>query len=384
MGSNGGGLALLTNIPTPYRLPAFNRLSRSKGTQFQVWFIATSEPERCWRIPVEEIKFEWKLLTKDSNANSLLTGTKASAAVIAFLARSRPKAVICGGYNSLPAWVTFAWCKLFRRRFLLWIESNARDLRAPSQLRGWLKQRIVQGADGIIVPGQASAAYVRSLGAEKAKIYLAPNSVDNDFFARAAGQVDVACERMRRGFPPKLLLFVGRLVRAKGVFELLEAFRRASRILPSVGLMIVGDGPERLALEAICKDRPIKYVYFEGFRQQKELPYYYGLADLLVLPTYSDPWGLVVNEAFACGVPAIVSRVAGACDDLIVEGETGFAVDPSNVEELASKILRLLEDESLRARMGKNCRRLIQKYSAAACAEGLLAAATGRASSRSA
>ena len=107
------------------------------------------------------------------------------------------------------------------------------------------------------------------------------------------------------------------------------------------------------------------------------MPYSYALADVLALPTFSDPWGLVVNEAFACGVPAVVSRVAGACDDLIIDGETGFAVTPGDAAELADRILRILKEPALRSRMKANCRTLIKKNSTEACAQGLLVAALG-------
>jgi glycosyltransferase involved in cell wall biosynthesis len=107
------------------------------------------------------------------------------------------------------------------------------------------------------------------------------------------------------------------------------------------------------------------------------MPYFYALADVLVLPTFSDTWGLVVNEAFACGVPAVVSRVAGACDDLIIDGETGFAVTPGDPAELADRILQISKDPDLRLRMSANCRALVRKYSPDACAAGLLSCIGG-------
>jgi glycosyltransferase involved in cell wall biosynthesis len=372
-----GGLALLTNIPAPYRLPALNHLARLKGTQFQVWFIAASEPKRWWRIPVERMNFEWRFLTEDSNADSLLTATKASAKVVAFLARSQPKAVICGGYNSLPAWVTFAWCKLFRRRFVLWSESTARDRRKPGKLGDCLKRFFVSRVDGFAAQGKASAAYAKQLGLGDDRIFIAPFGGDNEVFAREAGEVDAAQQKKLLGFCSRLILFSGRLSREKGVFVLLEAFRQIASELPDTGLLLVGHGPEREAMEHFCQRMGMERVYFVGPQEHDRMPYYYALAEVLVLPSFSDPWGFVVNEAFACGVPAVVSLAAGVCEDLIVEGETGFAVEPGNVQELADKILCLLKDESLRARMRENCRHLIQKYSAVACAQGLLAAATG-------
>jgi D-inositol-3-phosphate glycosyltransferase len=130
-------------------------------------------------------------------------------------------------------------------------------------------------------------------------------------------------------------------------------------------------------MEGFCRQACLDRVYFAGAQQYDDMPFFYALADLLVLPTYSDPYGYVVVEAFACGVPAIVSRVAGVCDDFIVDGETGFAIPPGDAEELAQRISKLLEDDILRARMSANCRRMAETYSPEACAEGLQAAGTG-------
>ncbi len=365
---------LITNILAPYRIPVFCELNRALAGKLSVVCVAETEAKRSWEIHRNGFPFDYRILKPGLMPKTLAEQNSVARRMWSVLQEVRPEAIISGGYNHLPAWMAYLYARLRRVRFLLWVESNANDLRKASRLRECLKRRIVQGADGIVVPGQASAEYARLLGAAREKIYIAPNAVDNDFFAQEAARVDVARERARRGFPAKLLLFVGRLVREKGVHEFLGAFQKVSQEMQDVGLVILGDGPERKALERICEQRQMTHVYFEGFRQQEELPYFYALADLLVFPTRSDPWGLVVNEAFACGVPAIVSRVAGACQDLIMEGETGFAVEPGDVEELASKILRLLRDKVLRAQMSRNCRRLIEKYSVQACAQGLLSA----------
>jgi glycosyltransferase involved in cell wall biosynthesis len=202
-------------------------------------------------------------------------------------------------------------------------------------------------------------------------------SADNEYFAREASKVRREEEKRRLGYPSHLILYSGRLHEKKGVFVLLQAFGGIFKELPDVGLLVVGHGPEQKSMEDSCRRANLKQVYFLGARQYQEMPYFYALADVLALPTFSDTWGMVVNEAFACGVPAVVSDVAGACDDLIVDGETGFAVKPGDPVELADRILQILKDPALRLRMGANCRSLIQKYSPQACAQGLLDAAQG-------
>ena len=97
---------------------------------------------------------------------------------------------------------------------------------------------------------------------------------------------------------------MGRLVEAKGVFELLEAYAKLNPALrSSVGLVVVGDGPARATLERRAAQISLGTIHFAGFAQKEDLPPFYALADALVFPTHSDTWGFVVNEAMACAVP---------------------------------------------------------------------------------
>jgi glycosyltransferase involved in cell wall biosynthesis len=371
-------LALLTNIPAPYYVSAWNHLGRLTGGRLAVRFIARGERRRTWKTPVDGMEFAWRFLSRATDPSDFLRSLSASVAMLGFLMDFRPRAVICGGYSSPVAWITFAWCAITRRRFVLWMESNARDHRRPGKLRHWMKRFIVSRADAIAALGKAASEYARQLGAREDRIFIAPFGGDSDFFARQASGVDGDREKWLKGLPPRLVLYSGRLVREKGVFVLLESFRLIAAEFLDVGLLIVGHGPERQAMEDCCRRLGLELVYFAGAQEYKRMPYFYALADVLVLPTFSDPYGYVVAEAFACSVPAIVSRVAGACDDLIVEGETGFTVEPGDPEDLAAKMRRLLQDEPLRAAMGRNCRELIRRYSAEACAQGLFLAAQAR------
>jgi glycosyltransferase involved in cell wall biosynthesis len=323
------------------------------------------------------MQFEWRFLTNGNRLPAPLRETKGALAMLRFLSARRPQAIICGGYNTPAAWVCFIWARIFRRRFVLWLESNARDDRKPGVVKNWLKRLLATNADGIAAAGRATVDYVKGLGAREGQVFLAPMSTDNELFAREASRVPREQEKQKLGYPRRLILYSGRLVQKKGVLVLLEAFQRVSTELEDVGLLVVGHGPEENAMEDLCRHANLKHVYFLGARQYQEMPYFCALADLLVLPTFSDPWGVVVNEAFACGVPAVVSNVAGACDDLIIDGETGFAVKPGDPAELADRIIQVLKDPDLRLRMSANCRALIRQYSPEACARGLLAAAVG-------
>jgi len=378
-------ITLFTNIPAPYRIPTLNDIARVTRGNLCVVLGAPSEPRRSWVFPERKMEFTCKLLSQDGRTAGLLVGLKSALKMLLHLNRWQPSAVICGGYDSFAAWAAFLWCKLFSRRFVLWVDSTSRDHRpqgVSGQIRTALKRLIVSHADGVAPSGTASAEYTKRLGARQERTFTAPFSGDPNLFASQAGNINAVQEKRERHLPSHLILYSGRLVRSKGVLVLLEAFRSISRALPSAGLLVVGHGPDKEEMREFCWKGKIERVFFEGPQAYERMPYYYALADALALPTFSDAWGVVVNEAFACGVPAVVSRAAGACDDLIVDGETGFAVEPGDSRDLAEKLLRVLSDASLRLRMAGNCRRVIQNYSAEACALGLLAAVEGRATPR--
>jgi len=371
-------IALLAPLPGPYYIAAWNELNRLTGENLAVRFLSLSNTRRHWRVPVEEMRFDWAALAKGSQRpllKWLLDQCRAGAAMLAFLVRWQPKAVICGGYDSLAAWTAFLWCKLFQRRLALCLDSHASDARPRSRLRLYLKQVFVSRCDSVAVLGNAARAYAIQLGAKESGIVRAPYGGDTALFAREAEKVDATAEKRLRGWPAKLILYSGRLAPEKGIFALLEAFKRVSETLLDAGLLLVGDGPLRRDAERYCQENSLDRAFFCGPQPYERMPYFYALADVLVLPSLSEPYGYVVIEAFACGVPAIVSRIAGAAADLIVEGQTGYCITPGDAEELALKIAIVLQDGELRKRMSENCRPKAREFGPQECAAGLLAAA---------
>jgi len=217
------------------------------------------------------------------------------------------------------------------------------------------------------------------LGVSEALIFTAPDAVDNPLFMQGAqrARTNRAEVRRRIGVPERYFLNVGRLVRAKGVLDLIEAYGRLDEeIRAAIGLVFVGDGVARkrlLELASVIRPGTVK---FSGFVQKEQLAEYYALADALVFPTHSDPWGLVVNEAMACSLPVIASSVAGCVSDLIEDGLNGIIVPVRDVEGLCSSMEFLAKRDDLRAQMGERSLQRILAYSPEACAAGIAKAAS--------
>ena len=366
-------VVLLTEIIAPYRIPVFNVLAKRDEIDLEVMFLAENDPSlRQWKVYKEEILFRYQVLPslrKRLGKQNILLNSGLSAA----LERAKPDAIVCGGYNYLASWQSLFWARQRQIPLLAWVESNARDQRSKNPAAEFLKKRFLRRCAAVIVPGKSSFEYVKGYSVTGETIFTAPNAVDTDRFWQGAeearGQAESLCKEL--GLPARFFLYVGRVVPEKGVFELLHAYGTLSKdVRAQMGLVLVGDGAARTALMKSAPDG----VRFKGFAQRDQLATYYGLADVFVFPTHSDPWGLVVNEAMSCGLPIIASDVAGCVADLVTDGWNGRVVASRCVNELAAAMTELVRDSELRASMGKHSLERISAFSPEACAAGLATA----------
>jgi len=172
--------------------------------------------------------------------------------------------------------------------------------------------------------------------------------------------------------PTRFFLFAGRLVPEKGIFDLLRAYATLTpEIRKNMGLVFVGDGVERSALLQSALAITPGCIHLAGFAQRERLATYYALADVFVFPTHTDVWGMVVNEAMACGLPVISSNAAGCVADLVENGWNGRVVSTGDVGQLVCAMNELALDPELRALMGKRSQERIQHYSPEAWAAGM-------------
>jgi len=371
-------LVLITEIIAPYRIPVFNALARRSDLDLHVIFLAeTDETLRQWHVYKDEIQFSYQILPafrwRVGKHNILVNRGLRSA-----LSKQKPQTIICGGYSYAASWEALLWARLHHIEFILWSESTGEDTRERWPLVEWCKTYFLRHCDRFVVPGKASLDYLRLLTSATTEIVTAPNAVDNSWFAVQAGNTrsHAAEFRMKMKLPSRFILFVGRLVPGKGVFDLLAAYAKLDSCLRSeVALVFAGDGISRAELTRHATQITPGAVYFPGFAQREDLAGLYALAEVLVLPTHSDPWGLVVNEAMTCGLPIIVSNVAGCSADLVKDGWNGYVVPFQDSDKLSAAIDSVVRHRELRQQMSARSLERIQDYSPEACADGLAAAA---------
>ncbi|HXM63775.1 MAG TPA: glycosyltransferase family 4 protein [Terriglobales bacterium] len=370
-------IVIITEIIAPYRIPVFNALARHDGVELHVIFLAESDPtEREWLVYKDEICFSYQVLPswrRRVGRHNLLLNWGAEAA----LGRARPDLVVCGGYNYVAAWQSMAWARRNRVPFALWAESTTRDLRSGHALIELLKAKFLRRCDAFVVPGKSSIEYLRNYGVPEDTIFTAPNAVDTEFFAERADMIrrDPAMHREALHLPARFFLFAGRLVPEKGIFDLVRAYSTLTpELREKIGLVFVGDGVARTALQQCAATIRPGSIHFAGFAQRERLPTYYALAEALIFPTHTDPWGLVVNEAMACGLPVMCSDAAGCVADLVENGSNGRVFPTGDVSQLASAMDELARDAELRSLMGQRSKERIAQYSPAAWAAGMASA----------
>jgi len=367
---------ILTEIIAPYRIPVFNALAARKEVDLHVIFLAETDPSlRQWEVYLDEIRFSYEVLKsyrrRVGRFNVLLT-----RGITAALRDRNPQVIMGGGYNYLAMWQAQRWARRHGVSFLLWSESNAADTRMDFPCVEAAKRRFIQRCHGYVVPGTSAAAYMKTFAVASDRIFVAPNAVDTERFANGAAQARrEPYLRESLGLPPRYLLYVGRLVRAKGVLDLLAAYATLPEgIRREVGLVLAGGGEE--LDECVRRSREIRQgvVVFPGFLQRDQLPSFYAFADALVFPTHSDPWGLVVNEAIACGLPVIASDVAGCVADLVRDGENGRVVRAGDSQGLLQAMEQVLNAPELRRQMSDRSLEISSRFTPQAWAEGVVRA----------
>lgn len=369
-------LAILTEIIAPYRTPVFNALAAHDEVDLHVIYLSeTDKSLRQWEVNREEIRYSYQVLSSYRFRlpvwHLLITSGMRSA-----LRTYGPDIVVAGGYNYPAMWQALRWSLSRQKRFFLWSESNIADMR---QKRWWIeaaKRKFIRSCQGFIVPGTSAADYLRTFGVRDDLIFVAPNAVDVECFSRLAARARQDSQsRARLGLPPRFFLYSGRLVREKGVFDLLKAYASLPEtIRHEIGLVFAGDGRDRGELHRLSRLVRPGNVAFTGFLQRDQLAEVYAHAEAFILPTYSDPWGLVVNEAIACGLPIIVTGVAGCAADLVNEGDNGFVVRPGDFGAIANSMERLSLDKRLRERMGARSLEIGINFTPQKWAEGLMRA----------
>ena len=219
-----------------------------------------------------------------------------------------------------------------------------------------VKKRLLQLCDGAICGGVYQKEYLARLEFPISRIVTKYNVVDNEFFeGRTKSLRSEGRDNSHHPLPKRYILTVARLVDKKNLeFLLLVLHRLNAKTGPAqdIHLVVLGNGPNMTKLKALSKSMKIQdKVHFKGFQQYENLPAFYAFADVFILPSLSEQWGLTVNEAMASGLPVMVSKNCGCRADLVGHGVNGYVFDPVNISEVVYHLEMIIGDSKLRKEM---------------------------------
>ncbi len=277
----------------------------------------------------------------------------------------RPDIVNLTGYYDFASWAVLFYCKISSIKTILSNESTADD-HARNKVKEFFKSLIIKQFDGYFNFGTLSKNYLLGLGVQPEKMLVNRNCVDNETLKNTYQNcLPKRIDRQKAlNLASKNFIFVGRLIDYKNILVFLEAFGIAqSKLEGNWGVIILGDGEQKEDLQQFVKEKNIQYISFQKGVSWQQVPEYLALSNVLVLPSYSEPWGLVVNEAMACGLPVIVSEKCGCAIDLVKNGSNGFIFSPNNIEQLTTILLKFMNQEVDFKQMGQISEKIIQAYS---------------------
>ena len=380
-------LAIVSTHPIQYHAPWFRGLAAHPDLKMHVYYCnqATSEEQARAGFGVA---FDWDVPLLEGYPHTFLRNIANPAGPARFAGFDTPEiksiirrglydAVLINGWHYKSAWQAIWTCWQSNVKVMVRGDSHLHTPRSlPVRLGKWLVyRRFIPRFDACLAVGQWSREYFLQYGASSDRIFLVPHTIDVDTIVGDVDRLRSTRSELRQGWglnPDSITFaFVGKFTETKRPLDFVRAISKAAKREPALQGLMVGDGPLRHACEDFAHTQQVS-IAFTGFLNQSHIVNAYVAADALVLPSSGETWGLVVNEAMACGRPCIVSDRVGCGPDLIEAGRTGAIFPVGDVDALALLMTSLARDRRQLAFMSTEARREIQKHSIQAAVDGVL------------
>lgn len=329
-------VSVVCNQIIPYRVPVFDALARDPRFSLEVIYLSDREANRQWRAP--RLDHAHRVLPSLSTyVTSRDWPIHLQWGLRSALRRHAPEVVVTLGYDTPGFWQAAAWASQHGAGRVLYFGSTQFSSRTHGGPIAALRRHFVRRTHAFLAYGTWARDYLLAMGAHWDDVFVGFNTVD---VAAIAAATAAATPWPRKA--EHELLFVGQCIRRKGLAQLFRAL--ATTRGPSWRLHVVGSGPLQSRMQSLSRRLGIDdRVLFHGYQHPENLYPLLALCDILVMPSLSEVWGLVVNEALAAGLFVVVGERAGCVPDLVRLGENGFTADPTDVGHLAKALQRAMQ-----------------------------------------
>lgn len=334
-----------------YKATVFSALQAiclQRNTTLQVFQIAETADQRSGLSPTDTSwhRYPYELLFKGSYET--IPRLSLFWAVARKTWTNDADVTVLAGYDRPEYWIQAIILLLRRKPFACFCDSTVFD-NEQKLITGLLKRLFFRWCSGIFCYGARAAEYVKLYGATQDKIIhrCQAAALYEGYSPEAA--LTRRLELFDPSAPPRFV-YVGRFSKEKSIDQLMLAFDRVRTTLPAAKLVLVGGGPEEARLRLLCDQMGLNnHITFAGAKHGTALFEEYLRSTALVLPSFSEPWGLVVNEALSHACPVIVSDRCGCVPELVIDGKTGFSFSWGDINDLEAKMYALAtEDHALR------------------------------------
>jgi glycosyltransferase involved in cell wall biosynthesis len=322
----------LTVMPSPYQRELFNALHSDGRMEIRVLYCAQVAHDRNWSIPTLNTYEE---ILPGITIGWLGPSARFNPGIIKILREDTSDFFVLSDYSAPTTQIAMRYLTRRRKPWVFWGEiPGLRQRRSWGRfMRHRLQGPIRDGAVAIAAIGSLAVAFYQKLFPE-IPVFNIPYFCDLAPFKAAARQ----CGKEKSSAVS--ILFSGQFIERKGIDVLIHAFARIAHRAPSLELHLLGTGQALDTLRKLIPADLTNRIHFLGFKQPAALPPIFAAADIFVLPSRHDGWGVVVNEALGAGLPIIVSDRVGA-RDLVEDGRNGLITCAGDVEELADALLQL-------------------------------------------
>ncbi|MBU2020620.1 MAG: glycosyltransferase family 4 protein [Bacteroidetes bacterium] len=354
-------LAIISTHPIQYNAPLFEKLASEKDIELKVFYTFSQSQHTFkdtefnqavdWDIPLlENYNFEFVNNTSKKPSTKRFFGIICPQ-LISKVLTFNPDFILIYGWSFYSH---LRIIKHFNGKIPLWFRGDSVLKPTKSFIRSIVKRNVLKWVykkiDIAFYVGTKNKEYYKYYGLTESKLRFAPHAIDNDRFSDPKNDAKAAEWKASLGIPPDALtlLFIGKFTANKNPLFIIENFKKLSTENPNLKLklIMVGEGQLKSQIEKFIGNHPD--IILLPFQNQSIIPQVYRLGDLLCMPSYSETWGLAINESLASGTPVLANASIGCASDLIKDGFNGFVFDVNLLGDFEKKF-KLIDQKTLQS-----------------------------------